>query len=818
MMLRRSACISVIVSLFVGLFLSSSFVTGPSNVNATIVKSNNHLRKIPEKNTPINTVKLDISSPNKVLSEKNQKLESVSSQKTHETDKLFIQVTEAIDNGNMEEAIEILEKALKADGLKKEPEKQIDILCRLAVIYQYLGYYSKSLNKLESALRISGSINDHNRLAVIYEDFGQYYYLTGEFNKSKDYFAKGLSLAKETGNAELLADILNNYGNLLAAQQRFTEAVNAYNECAKLAESAGRSGLSARAKINLSRVYFDQNKLVDAKLLLEDAFKELSKLRDTQNKVFDLIAISSMMNRIYLKSTDADVFNFAYKALRNAESIAGKLTNQRASSYALGYLGALYEQGKRYDDALLLTNRAIFAARQANATESLYRWYWQKGRISRKQGKIDVAVSDYRQALQNLKAVRQDVSEKCNKRDRVSFREAVGPVYFELADILLQRSASEEDTKQKKDDLFEARSTIEQLKGAELQDYFQDDCVVALKTKTKNLDEIIHKTAVVYFILLENRVEMIVTVPSGLKQFTIPINIERLNSEINAFRYKLEHARGNYLRNAQRLYEWLIRPLEKTLADERIETIVFVPDGKLRTIPMGALHDGERFLISKYTVVTTPGITLMDPHPISRKNSRLLLCGLSKAVQGFRALPDVTSELQNIKKLYNSNIYLDKEFIITNLEKAMKSEPYNIIHIASHAHFDRDPQKTFLLTYNGKLSMDQLESLIAEDQFHVPAVELITLSACQTAVGDDRAALGLAGIAIKAGARSALASLWSISDVATSLLMREFYLQLKNTSNSKAKALQLAQQKMLNNKRFNNPAYWASFILIGNWL
>jgi CHAT domain-containing protein len=196
----------------------------------------------------------------------------------------------------------------------------------------------------------------------------------------------------------------------------------------------------------------------------------------------------------------------------------------------------------------------------------------------------------------------------------------------------------------------------------------------------------------------------------------------------------------------------------------------------------------------------------------------LLLGGLSEAVQGFSALPNVTSELQNIQKLYGSVIYQDREFINANIEKAMKGTPYNIIHIASHGQFDRDPQKTFLLTYNDKLSMNQLERLIAQGKFRDQAVELLTLSACQTAVGDDRAALGLAGIAIKAGARSALASLWSINDEATSQLMIEFYRQLQNTSNSKAKALQQAQQKMLSDERFHHPAYWAPFILIGNWL
>jgi CHAT domain-containing protein len=612
--------------------------------------------------------------------------------------------------------------------------------------------------------------------------------------------------------------MLNNYGNFMIGRQRITSAIAVYSSCRQWAEKAGRLDLSVRAGINLARVYVDQRRFADARLLLEDTSKKISGLRDTYNKVFDLIAIGRLMNRMYLESPDKGLLNSAYNSLQSAELIAGKLTNRRASSYASGYLGALYEQGKRYDDALLLTGRAILAAQQSNTIESIYRWYWQKGRIARKQGKIDEAVNDYRHALQSLNAIRQDVSTACSKRAQISFREAVGPVYFELADLLLKRSASQKYSEQTKKDLIEARNTVEQLKGAELQDYFQDDCIVALKTKTKNLDQIIQRTAVVYFILLADRIELLVSVPSGLKQFTIPVQTGSLNHEVTILRNKLEHASVNYLQNAQKLYDWLIRPLENLFIEEQVDTLVFVPDGMLRTIPMGALHDGNHFLISKYTVVTTPGITLTDPQPISREHPRLLLGGLSESVQGFPALPSVTSELQAISKLYDSKVFQDKEFTNSNMEMALKSAAYNIVHIASHGQFDSDPQKTFLLTYNDKLSMNQLEKIIGQSQFSEKAVELLTLSACQTAVGDDRAALGLAGIAIKAGARSAVASLWAVSDEATAQLMIEFYRQLQILANSKAKALQAAQQKLLTDDRFNHPAYWAPFILIGNWL
>jgi len=138
--------------------------------------------------------------------------------------------------------------------------------------------------------------------------------------------------------------------------------------------------------------------------------------------------------------------------------------------------------------------------------------------------------------------------------------------------------------------------------------------------------------------------------------------------------------------------------------------------------------------------------------------------------------------------------------------------------ISSHGQFDRNPKKSFLLTYDSKLTMDRLEKLFRVTGLRKRQVELLTLSACQTAVGNERAALGLAGVALKAGARSALASLWFVDDEATSQLVGEFYQQLQNPELSKAQALQNAQRKLAKQRRFRHPAYWAPFLLIGNWL
>lgn len=199
------------------------------------------------------------------------------------------------------------------------------------------------------------------------------------------------------------------------------------------------------------------------------------------------------------------------------------------------------------------------------------------------------------------------------------------------------------------------------------------------------------------------------------------------------------------------------------------------------------------------------------------------LGGLSKARQGFSSLPCAEYELENLQTLYktNSQLLLNKTFTIPILDTNIENRDYSIVHIASHGQFSADLENTFILTYDDKLSMNKLEKLMDITTLEGKPVDLLTLSACETAVGDDRAALGLAGVALKAGVKSALASLWKVDDEATPAVVIEFYRQLRIPGISKAKALQNAQKMLLTDKkyvRYQHPYYWSAFLLIGNWL
>ena len=162
---------------------------------------------------------------------------------------------------------------------------------------------------------------------------------------------------------------------------------------------------------------------------------------------------------------------------------------------------------------------------------------------------------------------------------------------------------------------------------------------------------------------------------------------------------------------------------------------------------------------------------------------------------------------------------MNGEFVKARVTEKFSGEPFTIVHIASHGHIDADVRKSFVLTHSDKLTLDDLERLIRPGQLADKPLELLTLSACQTAAGDDRAALGLGGVAVKAGARAAFATLWCVNDKASAELVADFYTNLNAPGGTtKALALQAAQRRLLTDPRYVHPCYWAPYLIIGNWL
>ncbi len=728
---------------------------------------------------------------------------------------------EALKRGAFEQAVVSFKEAAELYGQAQKGLDQSKALLSLSEAYQALGQHRKALESLELALALARQADDRRQFALIMARLGQVYLAAGQLEAASQMLHEALGLARGLENAGLSAVILNDLGILLASQQQYADALKTYEESLSLARTVRNQPLAVRARINMAKAAIQLGRHQEAKEWLDLALDQIQEFDESHDKAYGLINIGLGYQdlRGHLEKLDEALLLQAAKLFREATNMAQRLGDSRAASYAWGYLGRLYEAEHRYQEALPLTHRAVFAAQLANAPESLYRWQWQTGRLLTALGQLDDAISAYSLAVETLQPIRQEValgSEGLHS----SFRETIRPLYFELADLLLQRASLTEGQQQSEPYLRNAREVVELLKAAELRDYFRDECVDALQAHIEKLDLLSKTTAVLYPILFPDRTELLVSLPSGMTRVTVAVTAERLTQEVRAFRRLLEkRTTREFLPHAQQLYDWLIRPLEPSLAAFSIDTLVVVPDGSLRTIPLSALHDGKQFLISKYAVATTPGLNLTDPRPLRRDRLKVLSAGLTEGVQGFPPLPNVAMELRALEDLYGSRPLLNQAFSSSSLEKEMREQPFTIVHIATHGKFESRVEDTFLLTFDDKLTMNRLTQAVGFFRFRDEPLELLTLSACETAVGDDRAALGLAGVAIKAGARSALATLWFINDEASSRLVAEFYQQLqKDPSASKAVSLQRAQVTLIQDPAYRHPSYWAPFLLLNNWL
>lgn len=699
--------------------------------------------------------------------------------------------------------------------------RSLPALLQRAEALQRRGHHRQAIEILDAALALAEARGDRYGIAAASGGLGSAYLAIGATGAARLALERSLEAARVAGLAGAEAATLINLGNLLAAEGSIAAALSAYDDSVQLALIANRPESAARAAINAARMLARGGDRKAAEEQMRIALDQLEQVRAAPDHGLMMVSIGLLLRDINAASgtPGQDGTLLAYRLFLQAAEMAAAAGDTRTESYALGYLGRLYQDEGRTDEALRLTRRALFLAQTGEAPEALYLWQWQTGRLLAAQGDVTAAVEAYRGAVRTLQVIRADLPAFDLETGESLFRKAVGPVFSELADLLLTKASEIKDSRAAQPYLAEARLTVEQLKTAELEDYFRDDCVAVLQSQITPIDRLEEHTAALYPILLPERTELLVSLPDGLTHIAIPVPGERLNEEAHALRRMLEKlTTREYLPHAQRLYDWLIRPLETRLAAAGIDTLVFVPDGALRTVPLAALHDGEQFLISRYAVATTPGLSLLDPRPIARADIRVLMGGLTEAVQGFAPLPHVAEELGALSELFGGTVLKDESFVAKEVERSLDTLQYEVVHIASHGRFAGEPEDSFVLTYDGRLDMDELEEMIQPSRFRKRPIELLTLSACRTAAGDDRAALGLAGVAIKAGARSALASLWYINDPASSLLVTEFYHRLRGGKISKAEALQQAQLTLLQDPRYRHPGYWSPFLILGNWL
>jgi CHAT domain-containing protein len=730
-----------------------------------------------------------------------------------------------------------------------QPEKALDSWKKTNSVYEKLGDkigVSKSLLNQTQAMRAMGlyrhakttleKVNqilknqpDSSLKVIALVNLGDNLRTSGDLKTSKQALQQGLQIAQKLQSSSDITLSLLSLGNTARLSQQPEEALNYYQQAITTSPTLITK---LQAQLNQLRLLLETKKRQEAEVLISQIQPQFQNLPPSRTSIYARVNFVQSL----IKATGKDLGTdkkpeisetSSFTSISNSELVkiladgakqADAIGDKRAQSYALGHLGQLYERNQQYTDAQKLTEKALFLAQTTNAADIAYRWQWQLGRLLKNNNKLDEAIISYGEAVKTLGYIRQDLVAS-NLDVQFSFRESVEPVYRELVSLLLTPQIMKGNKEVEQRNLKKAREVIESLQLAELDNYFKEACLTA---RPQQIDQIDSQAAVIYPIILSERLEVIVSIPNQpLHHYTAAISEQDAEKIFEKMRHSMRRTslEKERLHIAQKVYDLVIKPAEEDFTKNNIKTLAFVLDGAMKNIPMAALYDGQHYLVEKYSLALTPGLQLLAPRPLEKNQLKVLVGGLSESRQGFISLPGVETEVKEIKSEISSQILLNQTFTGKQLQKKISSTSFPIVHLATHGQFSSHPEDTFIVTWDNRIDVKQLGELLqSREQENRRPIELLVLSACQTADGDKRAALGLAGVAVKSGARSTVASLWPVDDQSTSLLMLEFYSKLNQPQFTKAKALQNAQLALMKQPNFKHPYYWAPFVMVGNWL
>ncbi|MBE9144287.1 CHAT domain-containing protein [Planktothrix mougeotii] len=719
---------------------------------------------------------------------------------------------------------------------------------------QTLGMYRQAKSTLEQVEDNLQTQPDSIMKAIALRSLGNVLQLVGDLETALIVLKKSQEIAEYLQSPTEIASTLLSLGNThkaLGNRAQIPEYITSIETITPL--SCPQSSINNEALIHYNKAiqFYDKSALfspknfskIQAEINQLNSLLKLQKWTETRKLYLEiqlnLTNISPSKDSIHAQinlahnlacfkqftATDIPSWQEIAQMLTVAIQQAKNIGNQRLEAYATGSLAGIYLKNNDIEQAQKITQKALLLAQQIKAEDIAYLWYWQLGYLLKIQGDIKGAMIGYNEAINILKSLRSDLVT-LNPDLQFSFRDNVEPVYRQFVDLLLQ---PENNIPVSQKNLKQARDVIEALQLSELENFFREAC---LEARPQQIDEIIDKidptAAVIYPIILSNRLEIILKLPTDNEFYhftTYKPETEVENNLEQLQHYLREPDRTNDVKKlSQEVYRWLIKPLETELEKKQIKTLVFILDGSLRNLPMSVLYDDKKqqYLIQKYAIAIAPGLQLVKPQPLPKKELYALIGGVSEerqiADKKFTALGNVKLELQEIKsEIRRSQQLLNQSFTEIDLKNKIESHPFSVVHLATHGQFSSNPDETFILTWETLLKAKKFDHLLRlRDSINSTAIELLVLSACQTAAGDKRATLGLAGIAVRAGARSTLATLWSVDDKSTTKLMSLFYQQLANSNVGLAEALRRAQLSLLD--EYEIPYFWSPYIVVGNWL
>ena len=711
-----------------------------------------------------------------------------------------------LHTGKAETALESWQQAQKFYEQAGDKMGSLGSQINQAQALQTLGFYRRSKQQLEVLTEKLQGMPDNEIKVSGLRSLGLALQMIGNSSKSQQVLEQSLAIARKISAQPQLSSILLNLGQT-AVDLQDPEAALDYFEQAQLLTTNPSDRLQAR--LAQFKLFLNYDKLEFVNPLAPQLLQELRELPPSHTSLYAAINFVATLNRQSNSDPILPLKDLAQLMAITVKS-AQQIQDTQAEAHALHQWGKLYHRTQQLSEAQELTQKSLNIARQLQANDIIAQSARQVGQLYKQQGDRSKAITAYTEAVNALKALRGDLVA-INPDVQFSFRTSVEPVYRELVDLLLEDQPSQAE-------LIEARELIEALQIAELDNFFREACL----DRTQQIDQVDPTATVIYPIVLPDRLTVILSkAGQPLRSYVTHKSQAEIEQTLDNFLVALNPVSDSKDRDrlSQQIYDWLIRPEEAEQAFIDTKTLVFVLDGRLRNIPIAALFDGKQYLIEKYAVALSPGLQLMATRSLHQNHISAIVGGISQSRAGFSALPAVESEVKQISKAVSSSVLLNQEFTSQAVAKRVKSSSASIVHLATHGQFSSRLEDTFLLTWDGEVNVKELSELL-KNRGSDPskAIELLVLSACDTAAGDDRAVLGLAGLAVKSGARSTIATLWPVKDQAAAMLMTRFYDQLRQPKITKAEALRQAQISLIRQTDFHEPFFWSGFVLIGNWI
>ncbi|MEH1902578.1 MAG: CHAT domain-containing protein [Nostoc sp.] len=701
-------------------------------------------------------------------------------------------------------------------------------LINQAQAWRTQGFYPRSVKTLDQVSQTLKSQSDSIEKTVSLRSLGDALLVLGDLEKSRQVLEESLMIARNLqSNADIGASLFS-LGNNARKQQDKAKAIAYYQQTVQASPSPLTK---VQAQLNHLGLIIEDQQWAKVQTLLPLIKSQLDQLPLSRASIYAQVNFSQNLTKVKSGVLQArshnyySIFSTKDSALLLARAIqqSRSLGDNRAQAYALKSLGGLYEETGQWSEAQDLTRQGLALAQSSNAPEITYILEWQLGRLLSAQKDINGAIAAYDAAVETLQSLRKDLvvnKDIVNQDVQFNFRDSVEPIYRQSVELLLKSQEGKSDEKI----LEKVRQRIEALQLAELDDFFREAC---LQGQRVALDQVVDKdnptAAILYPIILPNELQVIVKIPKQpLQNYTTQISHTEVEKLLVELRKNLVNptATKAVQTHSHEVYNWLLKPIESQLQKSGVDTLVFVLDGPLRNLPMAALYDGKQYLVEKYAIALSVGLQLLDPKPLVKQQLRALTAGLTQPPPGFSNFPPllgIKSEFEGITKAgVSTTSLLDVDFKKKNLVREIGAASFNIVHLATHGQFSSRLEDTFILDFDGEINVKDFDTLFRSQDKTI--VELLVLSACQTAAGDSRAALGLAGAAVRAGARSTIASLWQIDDESTAMFVSAFYRELKSGKISKAEAIHRAQLQLLKHPNYKAPSFWSAYVLIGNWL